>query len=63
MAVRGSIDDFSGPRTYFSNGAKSFFKNVLHLDPRFVGLQFESWITAGLDKRECLHAPIPMIHH
>lgn len=52
MAVRGSIDDYSGPKTYFSTGAANFFKTALRLDPDCVSFQFESWITAGLDKSE-----------
>lgn len=54
MAVRGSIDDYSGPKSYFSESAATFFKTVLRLDPDHVSLQFEAWVTAGLDNREHL---------
>lgn len=45
------MDDFSGPKVYATPAATSFFKNVLNLDLNFVALQFEAWVTAGLDKR------------
>lgn len=52
MAVRGSMDDYSRPKIHFSEGANNFFKHCLHLDPDYVALQFESWVTAGLGNRE-----------
>lgn len=54
ITVRVSIDDYSRPQNYFSDGAKSFFKNCLHLDPDYVGIQFESWVTAGLSNSKFL---------
>ncbi|KAG6379621.1 hypothetical protein JVT61DRAFT_10134 [Boletus reticuloceps] len=49
IAVRGSIDDLSAPRFFFSIKAEKFVKTVLNVDPARLALRFESWVVSGLD--------------
>ncbi|KAG2752738.1 hypothetical protein P692DRAFT_20723451, partial [Suillus brevipes Sb2] len=49
VAVRGSIEDLSGPKLFFSEKAEKFVRAVLDLEPRSLALKLEAFVISGLD--------------
>ncbi|KAF8497295.1 hypothetical protein JB92DRAFT_2597344, partial [Gautieria morchelliformis] len=50
IAVRGDVEQYHEPKVWFSGVAENFVKDVLNLDPKWLALQLESYVIAGLDK-------------
>ncbi|KIM61913.1 hypothetical protein SCLCIDRAFT_120782, partial [Scleroderma citrinum Foug A] len=48
IAVRGGVDDLSGPRLFFTNKAEKFACAVLDLEPRRLALKLEAFVITGL---------------
>jgi hypothetical protein len=48
MAVRGSVEDYTEPKLFFSEKALRFVKDVLQLEPKTLALKFEAWCVSGL---------------
>ena len=48
VAVRGGVDDLSGPRLFFTNKAEKFACTVLDLKPRRLALKLEAFVITGL---------------
>ncbi|KAI0245902.1 hypothetical protein BJV78DRAFT_1158297 [Lactifluus subvellereus] len=42
MAVRGSVEDYTEPKLFFSEKALRFMKDVLQLEPKTLALKFEA---------------------
>jgi hypothetical protein len=55
MAVCSRVEDYHGPKMFFSPQAEAFFKEFLGLDPSYVLLQMEAWVTTGLSKSKSPH--------
>ncbi|KAG1724126.1 hypothetical protein EDB19DRAFT_1834293 [Suillus lakei] len=49
IAVRGGIEDLSGPKLFFSEKAEKFVCAVLDLEPRCLALKLEAFVISGLD--------------
>lgn len=50
VAVRGGIEDLSGPKLFFSEKAEKFVRAVLDLEPRRLALKLEAFAVSGLGK-------------
>lgn len=50
VAVRGSIEDLSEPKVFFTQKAEKFAKDILNVEPCHLGLKLESFIVSGLGK-------------
>ena len=48
IAVRGGVDDLSGPRLFFTNKAEKFACAVLDLEPHCLALKLEAFVITGL---------------
>jgi hypothetical protein len=48
VAVRGSIEDLSEPKVFFTQKAEKFVKDILNVEPHHLGLKLESFIVSGL---------------
>ncbi|KAG2353068.1 hypothetical protein BDR07DRAFT_1245864, partial [Suillus spraguei] len=49
VAVRGGIEDLSGPKLFFSEKAEKFVRAILDLEPRRLALKLEAFAVSGLD--------------
>ncbi|KAG0697417.1 hypothetical protein DFH29DRAFT_1003729 [Suillus ampliporus] len=45
IAVRGDIEHFHESKIFYTPKARSFIKEISHLDPKCFALKFESWVT------------------
>ncbi|KAG1784998.1 uncharacterized protein HD556DRAFT_1250527, partial [Suillus plorans] len=52
VAVRGGIEDLSGPKLFFSEKAEKFVRAVLDLEPRRLALKLEAFAVSGLGKEK-----------
>ncbi|KAG2113392.1 Alpha/Beta hydrolase protein [Suillus discolor] len=50
VAVRGSIEDLSEPKVFFTQKAEKFAKDILNVEPHHLGLKLESFIVSGLNQ-------------
>jgi len=50
VAVRGGVEDLSGPRLFFTEKAEKFTHAVLDLEPRRMALKLEAFVVSGLGK-------------
>lgn len=50
VGVRGNIEDLSEPKIFFTQKAEKFVKEVLHVEPRHLGLKLEAFVVSGLGK-------------
>jgi hypothetical protein len=48
MAVRGSVEDYSEPKLFFTEKAENFVRTVLDIEPRRLALRLESWVVSGI---------------
>lgn len=48
IAVRGGVDDLSGPRLFFTNKAEKFARAVLDLEPHRLALKLEAFVITRL---------------
>lgn len=48
VAVRGGIEDLSEPKIFSTQKAEKFIKDILHMEPRHLGLKLESYVISGL---------------
>ncbi|KAF8447616.1 hypothetical protein L210DRAFT_3335128, partial [Boletus edulis BED1] len=48
IAVRGSVDDLSPPKIFFSPKAERFVKAVLNVEPNQLALRLESWVISDM---------------
>ncbi|KIJ11419.1 hypothetical protein PAXINDRAFT_157328 [Paxillus involutus ATCC 200175] len=55
IAVRGSVEDHSPPKMFFSEKAERFVCSVLNLEPQCLALKLKSYIVSGLDSMESKH--------
>ncbi|KAI5985797.1 hypothetical protein EDD15DRAFT_2128617, partial [Pisolithus albus] len=44
IAVRGTVEDLSEPKVFFTEKAEKFVRNVLGIEPRHLALRLESWV-------------------
>lgn len=49
IAVRGTVEDLSEPKVFFTQKAENFVQTVLDIEPRRLALRLESWAVSGLD--------------
>ncbi|KAI6016383.1 hypothetical protein BKA83DRAFT_4498017 [Pisolithus microcarpus] len=49
IAVRGTVEDLSEPKVFFTQKAENFVRTVLDIEPRRLALRLESWVVSGLD--------------
>ncbi|KAG1838771.1 hypothetical protein F4604DRAFT_1600049 [Suillus subluteus] len=52
VAVRGGIEDLSGPKLFFSEKAEKFVRAVLDLEPQRLALKLEAFAVSGLSKEK-----------
>ncbi|KIK13499.1 hypothetical protein PISMIDRAFT_645506, partial [Pisolithus microcarpus 441] len=49
IAVRGTVEDLSEPKVFFTEKAEKFIRNVLGIEPRHLALRLESWVVSGIE--------------
>ncbi|KAG2743398.1 hypothetical protein P692DRAFT_20850504 [Suillus brevipes Sb2] len=49
IAIRGSVEDLSGPKLFFSEKAEKFACTILDSDPWRLALKLEAFVVSGLD--------------
>ncbi|KAG1724502.1 uncharacterized protein EDB91DRAFT_1023471, partial [Suillus paluster] len=45
IAVRGDVEHFHESKIFYTPKARSFIKEISHLDPKCFALKFKSWVT------------------
>ena len=50
--MRGSVEDYSEPKLFFSDKALWFVKEVLEIEPQQLALKFEAWCVSGLGRHQ-----------
>ncbi|KAI6017618.1 hypothetical protein BKA83DRAFT_4058986 [Pisolithus microcarpus] len=48
IAVRGTVEDLSEPKVFFTEKVEKFVRNVLGIEPRHLALRLESWVVSGI---------------
>src|SRR5882762_4315108 len=48
VTMRGSIEDFNGPKVFFSDVTMKFIHDVLNIEPQLLALKLEAWSNTGL---------------
>ncbi|KAG2117735.1 hypothetical protein DEU56DRAFT_747903 [Suillus clintonianus] len=48
IAVRGGVEDLSGPKLFFSEKAEKFARAILDSEPRRLALKLEAFVVSGL---------------
>ncbi|KAG1726515.1 uncharacterized protein EDB91DRAFT_1086747 [Suillus paluster] len=51
VAVCGDVEHFHESNIFYTPKAKSFIKEITHLDPKRFALKFESWVMGNFGKR------------
>jgi hypothetical protein len=51
LAVRGSVEDYTEPKIFFSGKVLRFVKEVLQLEPQQLALKLEAWCVSGLGNK------------
>ncbi|KAI6131152.1 hypothetical protein EDD16DRAFT_1515315 [Pisolithus croceorrhizus] len=54
IAVRGTVEDLSEPKVFFTQKAENFVRTVLDIEPRRLALCLESWVVSGLASASAL---------
>ncbi|KAI6037372.1 hypothetical protein BKA83DRAFT_4513750 [Pisolithus microcarpus] len=49
IAVRGTVEDLSEPKVFFTEKVEKFVRNVLGIEPHHLALRLESWVVSGID--------------
>ncbi|KIK15941.1 hypothetical protein PISMIDRAFT_114259, partial [Pisolithus microcarpus 441] len=49
IAVRGTVEDLSEPKVFFTEKAEKFVHNVLGIEPCHLALHLESWVISGIE--------------
>ncbi|KAG1722018.1 hypothetical protein EDB19DRAFT_1916968 [Suillus lakei] len=49
IAVRGGVEDLSGPKLFFSEKAEKFARTILDSEPQRLALKLEAFVVSGLD--------------
>ncbi|KAG1859761.1 hypothetical protein F4604DRAFT_1684511 [Suillus subluteus] len=60
VGVRGNIEDLSEPKIFFTPKAEKFVKEVLHVEPRHLGLKLEAFVVTGLDENTIITHQCPL---
>ncbi|KAG2135172.1 hypothetical protein DEU56DRAFT_738142 [Suillus clintonianus] len=60
VGVRGNIEDLSEPKIFFTPKAEKFVKEVLHVEPRHLGLKLEAFVVTGLDENTIITRQRPL---
>ncbi|KAG1884398.1 hypothetical protein F4604DRAFT_1919591 [Suillus subluteus] len=60
VAVCGSIEDLLEPKVFFTQKAENFVKEVLHIEPRHLGLKLEAFVVSGLNENTIITHQCPL---
>ena len=62
--MRGDVEHYHEPKTFFSPVANRFIQDVLNMDPKQLALKFEAYVVSGLDEGILSHIlPLCFVIH